>query len=91
MVALIAVDVIEIAVLPRTSIDIKPEMHGVTLVNIELLQSVGTEHTEDTCTRILILCLNDELLRLPSIARTLRNTLLSGIFLDNYSLYFYSL
>ena len=91
VVALIAVDIIEVLILPSMGIDIKPHMNSVALMNIELLQAVCTEDSELTSTRILILRLDDELLRLPRIACTLGDTLLSGIFLDNHSLYFYSL
>ncbi len=91
VVALIAVDVIEIAVLPRMSIDIQPYVHRVALMDIHLLQTVSTENTEKTGAGILILCLNDKLLRLPGTARALRDTFLSGIFLDNHAFNFYSL
>ena len=91
MIALITVDVIEIAVLPRTGINVKPKMYRIALVNIELLQSVCTEHTEEACTRILILRLDNKLLRLPCIACALGDALLCRIFLDDHSLYFYSL
>lgn len=91
VVALIAVDVIEITVLPWTGVDVEPYVHRVALMDIHLLQAVGTENAEEAGARILILRLNDKLLRLPGIARALRDTFLSGIFLDNYSFNFYSL
>lgn len=91
VVALIAVDVIEITVLPWTGVDVEPYVHRVALMDIHLLQAVGTENTKEAGAGILILRLNDKLLRLPGIARALRDTFLSGIFLDNYSFNFYSL
>lgn len=91
VIALIAVDIIEIAILPRTGIDVKPYMHRVALMNVHLLQTVSTEDTEKAGARILILGLNDKLLRLPRITRALRDSLFGGIFLNNHSFHFYSL
>ena len=62
MVALVAIDIVEIAVLPRTGVDVEPYVDGIALVNVELRNPVSAEYAEKASTWILVLGLYDKLL-----------------------------
>lgn len=84
-------DIIEVAILPRASVDVQPYTHVITLMDIELLYLVSAKHPEETSAWILVFGLNDKLLRLPRVASTTGNALFGRVFLDDNPLYFYSL
>ena len=86
-----SIDIIEIAVLPWTCVNIQPHMHCITLMNIELLELVSAEDAEQASARILVFRLNHKFLRFPSVTSALRNALFSRVLLDNHPFYFYSL
>ena len=91
MVNLVAVDVVEISVLPRARIDIQPYVDGVALMDVELRDAVSAKDAEHAGTSLLVLGLDDKLLRLPSVAGCLGYALLSRVFLDDDTLNLYSL
>ena len=86
-----SIDIIEIAVLPWTCVDIQPHVHCIALMYIELLELVSAEDAEQASARILVFRLNHKFLGFPSVTSALRNTLLSRVLFDDYPFYFYSL
>ena len=86
-----SVDIVEIAVLPWTGIDIQPHVHSITLMNIELLELVSAEDAEQASARILVFRLNHKFLGFPSVTSALGYALFSRVLFDDHPFYIYSL